>query len=164
MNKKMDNGEGLERVYHKAGELLFKEGDSSRHFYIVQKGQIEVFRLGAKGEEIPLAVIDEGQSLGEFAMIDSSPRSASARCLTDVEAVLVQEEAYRYMLQKLPDWALSMMQGLISRIRETNEILKRHGVVDPKLTQKIASMEFDLETSSPILLEFDENEKDEDEK
>lgn len=156
MGDQISAGEGLKKVAYKAGEVLFREGDTSRHFYIITEGQIEVFKSGNSGEEIPLAVLGEGQSLGEFAMVDHSPRSASARCLTEVKAVLVNEEAYRYMLQKLPEWALSMMQGLISRIRETNEILKRHGIVDNELTQKIAAMEFDQEMTATLKLDLDD--------
>lgn len=159
MGENVSAGDGLKKVTFQTGDILFREGDTSRHFYIITQGQLEVFKTGIDGEEIPLAVIDEGQSLGEFAMIDNSPRSASARCLTNVQAVLVNEEAYRYMLQKLPEWALSMMQGLISRIRETNEVLKRHGIVDFELTQKIASMEFDPDMTATLNLDLSDLDK-----
>lgn len=156
MTGKIRAGDGLKKVQFKAGQLLFREGDQSRYFFILTQGQVEVFKTGDNNKEIPLAILGSGQSLGEFAMIDNSPRSASARCLTDVEAVMVNEDAYRYMLQKLPDWAISMMQGLIMRIRETNEILKRHGIIDEALSQKIASLEFDEEITKTLNIDLDD--------
>lgn len=82
----MSSKNGLEKITFKTGDLLFKEGDLSRHFYIIQEGSVEIFQSGFHGEKIPLSVVGAGQSLGEFAMIDDSPRSATARCLTRVEA------------------------------------------------------------------------------
>lgn len=165
MNDKMSSKNGLEKITFKVGDLLFKEGDLSRHFYIIQEGNVEIFQKGLHGEKIPLSVVGAGQSLGEFAMIDDSPRSATARCLTRVEAILVNEEAYKYMIEKLPDWVVSMMQGLVSRIRETNEILKRHGIVDQTVTQKIASTEFEGDVTTAINIDLndldDQDHKDE---
>ena len=161
MNNPINAEDGLEEVFLSNGTILFKEGESSKHFYIIRSGKVEVFKRNENGEEIPLALVEEGQSLGEFAMIDQAPRSAWARCLTDVEAVKINETAYQYMLDKLPDWAFSMMQGLISRIRTTNEILARNGIVDQELLRQIASMEFNGEFTSSVNIQIDDLETEE---
>lgn len=141
---------GLEEVNFRPGQFLFNEGETSFHFYIIQDGKVEVSKKGAKGEKIPLAVIEEGQSLGEFAMIDRQPRSASAQALTDVLAVKIPESAYEQMLKSLPEWANSVLQGLAMRMRQTNEIIKRHGIVDESIIRQIESVEFDIDAPTKL--------------
>lgn len=141
---------GLIEVHFKPGDFLFHEKESSFHFFILQEGKVEVFRtavksgaIDAKSEKIPLAIIEEGQSLGEFAMIDRQPRSASAQALTSVRAIKVPEAVYEQMLTQLPDWAQAVLQGLVNRVRQSNDIIRRHGVVDENLIREIEAVEFD---------------------
>jgi CRP/FNR family cyclic AMP-dependent transcriptional regulator len=133
----------LKEISFEPGDFLFNEGDSTFHFYIIQSGQVEVFRGDAKKNRIPLALVDGGQPIGEFAMIDRQPRSASAQALTKVQAVLVSEEAYQSLFQDLPTWAQSVMQALVERIRRANEVILSQSLVDEKLKTRIASAEFD---------------------
>jgi len=133
----------LEIVHFKAGEFLFKEGDPGFHFFIIQVGQVEVFRLGEDKNEIPLGIVGEGQALGEFARVDNKPRSATARAMDDVEAVRVSEEAYDKLLKELPHWAVSLIENLVDRVRQTNEIIRRHGIVDKNLMLALEKVDFD---------------------
>ncbi|MCX7978447.1 MAG: cyclic nucleotide-binding domain-containing protein [Bdellovibrionaceae bacterium] len=66
-----------------------------------------------------LAVIEEGHTFGEFALLDkSSVRSASAQALTDVELIKVSEEGFKELLSELPVWAASMMNFFVSRMKK----------------------------------------------
>ncbi len=114
----------IEIVRFKAGDLLFEEDELTFHFFIIQEGEVEVFKRGAGGDEVKLALVNSGTSIGEFAMIDRKPRSASARALTDLLAARVSPEAYEQLLGELPDWAVSVMRALVERVRHTNEIVR----------------------------------------
>ena len=70
--------QNVEEVKFQAGEYLFHENDKSFHFFIIQEGEVEVYKSGRNNQKIPLAIVDSGQSLGEFAMVDKKPRSATA--------------------------------------------------------------------------------------
>ncbi len=115
----------IETVHFSPGQLSFKERDTSADFYIIQSGVVEVFKESSHGEEIHLASVTEGTSLGEFAMLDAQPRSASARAKTDVVCARVSAEAYKQLIEELPDWAISVMQSLVERLRGTNEIVQK---------------------------------------
>ena len=131
----------IEPVVFEAGEVLFREDEKSYHFFIIQKGQVEVYKYSA-GAKIPLATVGEGASIGEFAMIDQKPRSATAVALTRVEAVQVSAEAYAKLIEQLPDWAVAVMRSLVERIRNANEVVKRISV-DEKTRRIIDSSEFE---------------------
>lgn len=158
-------GHQIMPVEFKAGDLLFVENDSSYHFFIIQEGQVEVFKTGAGGEKIPLAVVGDGTSIGELAMIDRMPRSATARALTEVRAVRISETAYERLLSELPDWAVAVMKALVERLRHTNEIVRK-GFADPakspnQVQAEVQSVEFDGESSKVLkeaLLKADDDE------
>jgi CRP/FNR family transcriptional regulator, cyclic AMP receptor protein len=142
----------IETVEFLPGDILFLEGEKSFHFYIVQVGEVEIYKSTATGKKIPLAVVEEGTAIGEFAMIDRMPRSATAIALTQVVAVKVSEQAYEKLLGELPVWAVSVMRSLVDRIRQTSDIIRKAGLIDPRVQEKIASTEFDSDTK----IEFDD--------
>ena len=137
----------IKTVHFEAGDILFEEGDTGFHFFIIQEGEVEVYKTGPAGEVV-LAKIGPGGSLGEFAMLDRKPRSASARALTDLTTAKVSPEAYDRLLDELPDWAVSVMRALVERLRFTNEIVRtlqksKSGVLDVADRQALQSAEFD---------------------
>lgn len=144
----MADSNQIETVTFNPGDILFQENEKSFHFFIIQEGQVEVFKTSSDGQKLPLAVVKEGTSIGEFAMIDRNPRSATARALTVVQAAKVSEAAYQQLLSELPDWAVSVMGALVDRLRQTNEIVRRSGIVSPSVKREIESIEFDPEAGT----------------
>ena len=147
----------IETVSFETGDLLFNENDVSFHFFIIQQGEIEIFKNGPEGE-VFLAKVGPGNSIGEFAMLDRKPRSASARALSPVTAARVSPEAYDQLLSDLPDWAVSVMRALVERLRFTNEIVRtlqksKTGVLRPEDRQALQSAEFDSESRVTRILE-----------
>ncbi|MEK7354996.1 MAG: cyclic nucleotide-binding domain-containing protein [Bdellovibrionota bacterium] len=140
----------IEQVAFEPGETLFHENEQSFHFFIIQDGQVEVFKTGTGGVKIPLAVVGEGTSIGEFAMIDRLPRSATARALTKVVAAKVSDAAYQELIQDLPDWAVSVMRALVDRLRQTNEIIRRSGIISQDVKKEIDAVEFDPEAGTEV--------------
>lgn len=113
----------VETVYFAEGDLLFEENDESFHFFVIQEGEVEVYKNGPEGKVV-LATVGPGHSVGEFAMLDRKPRSASARALTALTAVKVSPEAYKILIDELPEWAVAVMKALVDRLRRTNEIVR----------------------------------------
>lgn len=74
----------LEAVELKAGEVIVEQGTPGDYLYIVAEGKAAVTRRApGAGEELQLAVLKEGDSFGEEALISNSPRNASVKMLSD---------------------------------------------------------------------------------
>ena len=122
---------------------------------MIKEGRVEVFRDGGDGQRVVLAIVDEGQSLGEFAMIDKQPRSASARAISTVVAVKVSESSYAELLGELPTWAQAMLEGLVSRLRSANDIIRQHEAIDEMTKTNFELTEFEHDTNTAIDIEID---------
>jgi CRP/FNR family transcriptional regulator, cyclic AMP receptor protein len=86
-----------ESVLVEAGEYVFEEGERGDHFYIIVRGEIEL-RKGKGAGSKKLAVLREGQAFGEMALLNQTPRSASAMALRDTYMLSVSRAAFGEIL------------------------------------------------------------------
>lgn len=107
----------------KAGEMLFKVNEQSDGMYLIRKGSILVY-LEKSGTEIPLATITAGSMLGEMALFDKRPRSASARAVDEVEVTKIGNDEFNKIMTQIPKWFVTLMSTLSTRLRDTNERLQ----------------------------------------
>lgn len=99
-----------------AGQLLFEAGETGREMYIVRTGTVEL-RLGSR----LLEVVAPGGVVGEMALIDPAPRSASAVAGADCSVVAIDEQLFNQLVKSVPSLALEMMRILARRLRRGNE-------------------------------------------
>ena len=103
------------------GQSLFREGERGDDMFVLLDGCIDVLAGGK--------VVDTAQSgalLGEMALIDRSPRSASAVARTDCKLAKIDLRRFHFLVQQTPFFATHVMQVLAQRLRKMN-----HLVVDP---------------------------------
>lgn len=100
------------------GEAIFREGDQGRNMYIVAEGQVDIV-LGGR----ILETVKPGGILGELALIDDKPRSASAIAKTDCLLAPVNREHFLTLIQRTPLFALQVMRAITERLRRTNNLL-----------------------------------------
>lgn len=108
----------------KAGTYIFREGDVESHFYIIESGEVNIVTKDKTGQSIVVAKLFSGDSFGEFALIDNTPRTASALAKTDITLMRISEQGYQTMLSELPIWASCMLKSFSSRILAMNGTLK----------------------------------------
>jgi EAL domain-containing protein (putative c-di-GMP-specific phosphodiesterase class I) len=101
-----------------SGALLFQEGDAGAAAYLIEAGQVEIF-LRRDGRDRTLALRGTGEIVGEMAIIDGRPRSASARAAQDCTLVPVTSEQLTQR-SMAADPILRMVLGVaIDRCRQT---------------------------------------------
>ena len=108
-----------ERQEIKAGELIFEEGEFGEVAYLVVSGEVEVFRSSGNQERV-LATVGRGEIIGEMSLIDSQPRVASARALSDTQVSLISRQSLQQRLDRLEenDRVLRRLIGvLVDRVR-----------------------------------------------
>ncbi|MBN1577661.1 MAG: Crp/Fnr family transcriptional regulator [Chitinispirillaceae bacterium] len=107
----------------KSGMHLFREKDRSRELYIIQSGKMKVYRT-AGGKEIELSVLEKGAVLGEMALIDGKPRSASAKALEDCTVIIIDAETFHNKIRGAPAWFMSIVRMASQKIRQANRRLQ----------------------------------------
>lgn len=107
----------------KAGEILFNEGEFADSLFIIQKGQIRLYKPKGKGF-IELAVLRTGEVIGEMAYFDEDgsgrKRSCSASAVTGVEIIEISFAAFGKTMQSLNPWFKTIINTLVTRLRKTN--------------------------------------------
>lgn len=104
-----------ETVGYKAGDVIFAAGDPGKAMYVVSEGEVDI-RVGGKLVEC----ISPGSIFGEMALIDNSPRSASAIAKTDCKIVPLDQRRFQFLVQETPFFALQVMTIMASRLRAAN--------------------------------------------
>ncbi len=98
-----------------AGQYVVKSGETGQTMYIVMEGEVEIL-----DGSIILEVAGPGSMVGELALIDDEPRSASVVAKTDCQLVPVDRKRFQYMTQETPFFALAVMKVLADRLRNKN--------------------------------------------
>ena len=107
------------------GQILFNEGDTADSMYIIQKGQIRLFRPKGKGF-VEIAVLRTGEVIGEMAYFDpeSRTRSASASAIATTEVIEISFAALSKTMTALNPWFKTLINTLAERLRKSNERIK----------------------------------------
>jgi CRP/FNR family cyclic AMP-dependent transcriptional regulator len=114
----------------KPGQVLFHEGDPGHALYLIQSGLVKVVRIAPDGQETILHVAGCGECLGEMALLDEEPRSATTEALGEVEALMLDREAFLALLERQPAAARAVMAELARRVRRLNEQVQDSTLLD----------------------------------
>jgi len=111
----------------KKDELVFAEESPGDKMYILRAGSVKIFKK-IKNNDTTLAIVNPGEFFGEMALLDGGPRSAAAKAIEDVKALVVTIKNFDNMREKSPHVALSIMDVLVktlsNRLRQANKNLE----------------------------------------
>lgn len=102
----------------KRGSLMFIEGESSAEMFIIRSGKIRILKQEGEGA-VELAVLGPGSVIGELALLDHQPRSATAQVLEDTLVTVIDEDLFTRTIEKIPSWLGSLIQLVVKRLRDT---------------------------------------------
>ena len=105
---------GFPPASYKQGEIIFSAGDKGDNMYVIRTGEVEVERDGKIVE-----TLSAGGIFGEMALIDGSPRAATARAKTACEVAPITERSFLLLVHETPFFAISVMRALAERLRRT---------------------------------------------
>jgi CRP-like cAMP-binding protein len=106
-----------------AGEVVFREGDSSNTCYLVRSGHARALREHADGRQLALATFGPGDIFGELAMFDDERRSATVEAVEPLEVLAILGPDMRRLMARRPQLAVALAVSLSRRLRATNERL-----------------------------------------
>jgi CRP/FNR family cyclic AMP-dependent transcriptional regulator len=102
------------------GQVLFREGEPGQHMYIVRSGKLEL-RVGGR----KLEAVGPGGLVGEMALIDPAPRSATAVARGQSSVAAVDADTFGELVQRVPRLALEVMRIMTRRLRRTTSLPPR---------------------------------------
>ena len=120
----------LERLTHRGqlktyskNEILVVEGEQSDSLFILVKGQLKVFTRDSKGREVVYNILQAGEVFGEM-FLDGGNRSASVKATGPAQCVVIHQSEIRELIAAYPEFALSLIQSLIARLRNATRMIK----------------------------------------
>ena len=99
-----------------AGTVIFEEGSEGEEMYGVIEGKVEL-RL-ANGNSIALG---PEETFGEMALVDRSPRSATAVAVEDTKLAVIDKHRFLFLIGETPQFALQVMANLAHHLRELQQ-------------------------------------------
>lgn len=105
-----------------AGARIFSEGEPGDHAYLIGSGSVEIV-TGRDGPPVVLARLGAGELIGEMAVIDDHPRSATARALEPVELLVITRDVLRGYLERADPLLSRLLHVLIARMRHAQRAL-----------------------------------------
>ena len=102
------------------GQMLFELGDRGEEMYIILSGALQIRFRAEDGEYLDIATLDEGDSVGEMALIEDAPRSADAVAIVDTELLSIDREGFNAMLENSPKLISALLTGMSSMLRQSN--------------------------------------------
>lgn len=105
---------------YSTSEVIFEEGSMGRELYVVLAGKVNIVKNPGPSAAV-VASLGKGEFFGEMAVIDGSPRSASAVSAIDHTKVMrINHARFVYLVSQQPAFALMIMDALSRRLRASN--------------------------------------------
>lgn len=116
----------FERSYDQ-NELIFEEGQPGAAWFLILDGKVSV-EIYREKFTAKLAILEKGAFFGEMALLDESPRSASARALEPTRTLALYRNDLNRLIAKDPQTACQIYRALArivgDRLRSTNELVQ----------------------------------------
>ena len=103
--------------HYMKGELVFREGDVGSELYVVLEGEIRIHLDGA-GRDVTIARLGPNTVVGEMAVFDEQPRSASAEATVDTTVRVLRKDRLQVIVHEHPEVLLEFVKNLSQRIRQ----------------------------------------------
>jgi CRP/FNR family transcriptional regulator, cyclic AMP receptor protein len=110
-------------VHLAAEQVLFLAGDAGDGCYRIEKGLLKVSMVSTSGAERILSILGPGAIVGELAVLDGLPRSASVLALRESELLFISKARFEEFAKKNQELYQYLVTLLASRLRETNDVI-----------------------------------------
>lgn len=116
-----------EQQYFKAGDVIMRQGDDGDCAYIIESGRVEIVLQKSDDSEEILGTRGAGAMIGEMALIDHAPRTATIKAIDDCRLLAITREDFSSRLEKADPIVRMTTQVVLTRYRDT---LMRSGIMN----------------------------------
>jgi CRP-like cAMP-binding protein len=104
----------------KVGDTLFDQGDESDGLYVIASGILRIYLTADDAREVTINLLEDGETIGEIALLDGLPRSAGAAALTPAKLIFIPREPFLNLLDESRTLAKQIILTLCERLRSAN--------------------------------------------
>jgi CRP/FNR family transcriptional regulator, cyclic AMP receptor protein len=122
--------------------ILLLQGEVGECVYVLTNGLVKVIVAAESGAETTLAIRSRGDLVGEFALLDEKPRTATARAAGEVTALRIGGGAFMQITSESAVMQGAVTRYLLSKMRATTERRAAERVWDAK--ERLAQVLYDL--------------------
>ena len=112
------------------GAIIVNEGDEGNSLFVIQSGSVKAYLSDDTGKEVVLSTQGPGEYIGDLALFDGAPRSASVAALEPCKLLIVSKAQLREALAARPEIALALLKGLALRVRTLTENVRTLALLD----------------------------------
>lgn len=153
--------EVLDERHCQPGEIIIREGAAGEAMYIIRSGSVAVIKGDPESAAI-LGFRGPGEVIGEMALIDDRPNSASVVALTDqprsasavalegVHLIRISRAGFQRLLTSDPGTGMGILKTLSSRLREADNDRKADAMIEQQLVKQV----YTLKTEKEQLIEI----------
>lgn len=109
---------------YSAGELIFAESEPCGGLYVVERGNIRIFKSSSGGREQVLSIDGPGSSVAELPVFDGGDYPASAVAVDDATLLFVRKEDFQALCMAHPEVALKVLRVVGARLRRLVGIIE----------------------------------------
>lgn len=114
-----------ERIALKKGDWLMEEGKPGDALYIIIDGELQVTKRAGE-KDVVLAMRGSGDVIGEIALLDDAPHSASVRALQDSHLYKISRDTFNELIRSHPSATLAILRTVTARLRNTEAMLRQN--------------------------------------
>jgi CRP/FNR family cyclic AMP-dependent transcriptional regulator len=107
----------------RTGEVLFREGDKGEVMYVVQTGVVRISKM-LQGHDRTLATFGRGEFIGEMAILNSKPRTATATIVEDAKLLVIDGRTLETMIATSSEIAFRLIKKLARRLDAVDELVQ----------------------------------------
>ena len=132
-------------------ETLFHQGDPGEEFMILTEGSVKVELMNAEGKELTLTILTPFQFLGELALLDDVPRSATVVSMENSVLLSVNKRDFARLLESYPRMSIPMLRQLTRRVRVLTDDIASMAFLDSysRVTRKILNLAEEMGQTNP---------------
>lgn len=112
----------LRRKSIEKNEVLFRQGDEGTALYIIMQGRIKI-SVSRRMDKVTLAILGQGEFLGEMALLDGLPRSADAMAIEESQLYALNRKDFLSFLVNNENAVRAVLYSLSMRLRKTDDQL-----------------------------------------
>lgn len=128
--------QAVQSVSFNRGEILFHAGNESDSLYIVNSGQVKIYRLSELGKEQLIRLLNPGDFTGELALFKATVLENYAEAIVDSQICIINRHDLQALLVKYPTISLKILNEFANRLANSEK--QTASIVSEKVETRIA--------------------------